>query len=64
MRKIFILYKYDPKENSIVYIRSLSISSLEFTTSPAFAKRYNAISAFFLGLVYNFNWINEKHTTP
>ncbi len=62
MSKKFILYKYDPEENSLIYVKYLSSSSVEFTLSPAFAKRYNAVFAFLLGLIYNFNWINEKHT--
>ena len=63
MSKKFILYKYDRQENSLIYVRSLTSSSVEYTFTPAYAKRYNAVMALILGLIYNFNWINEKHTT-
>lgn len=64
MSKKFILYKYDPQGNTFIYISSLTISSIEFTPSTAYAKRYSALFAFALGLLYNLSWINEKHTTP
>ena len=63
MSKKFILYKYDPQGNTLIYIKALSVSSMEFTFKPAYAKRYNGFFAFVLGLLYNLSWINEKHTT-
>jgi hypothetical protein len=62
MRKKFILFKYDYQGHSLIYVSSLSSSSVEFTPKPALAKRYNVLAAFVLGLLYNYNWINEKHT--